>query len=199
MGSLKENINITWNNFESRLSHSFADIRNHGQFLDVTLAVEAADGSLEALQAHKVVLSACSPVLRALLTKQSALVPNSASMAVMLYLQGISAPDLKHVLEFIYKGSVSLAQHELNDFLAVAKSLQIPLDEEPGRERPAAKPKRSLSPGRGGKGKRQRKASPMPERQLDDGDTEGSSRKPELNTGRPESGNNGYKSGLSTW
>ena len=135
MGSM-ENYDITWNNFESRLSRSFADIWNQEQFLDVTLAVEAEDGTIEALRAHKVVLSASSPVLRALLEKQSALAPHSP---VMLYLQSISARHLGHILEFIYRGRVSLPKEQLNDFLYVAKSLQIPLEDIEG-DQPAARP-----------------------------------------------------------
>ena len=50
-------MNISWNNFESRLSHSFADIRDQEQFLDVTLAADTADGSVEALRAHKVIVN----------------------------------------------------------------------------------------------------------------------------------------------
>ena len=46
-------------------------------------------------------------------------------MPVMLYLRGISARGLNHVLDFIYKGSINLAQEELNDFLAVGESLQV--------------------------------------------------------------------------
>jgi len=129
MGSA-DKYDISWNNFESRLSRSFADIRDQEQFLDLTLAADAADGSVEVLRAHKVVLSACSPVLRNLLVKQSVLTSHSPFMPVMLYLRGFSAKDLSHVLEFIYKGNVNLHQYELDDFLAVAKSLQIPLDEE---------------------------------------------------------------------
>ena len=48
-----ENFDISWNNFESRLSRSFADIWGQEQFLDVTLAAEGEDGSMEALRAHK--------------------------------------------------------------------------------------------------------------------------------------------------
>ena len=151
-----EKYDISWNNFESRMSHSFADIRNQEQFLDVTLAAEAADGSIEALRAHKVILSACSPILRDLLIKQSALAPHSLFMPVMLYLKGISAKDLGHVLEFIYKGSVNLYQYELDDFLAVAKSLQIPLDEEENNQRTQPNPsKRSTPPPSSGDRKRQ--------------------------------------------
>ena len=46
-------------------------------------------------------------------------------MPVMLYLRGISARGLNHVLDFIYKGSINLAQEELDDFLAVGESLQV--------------------------------------------------------------------------
>ena len=181
-----ENYDISWKNFESRMSHSFADIRNHDQFLDVTLAADTADGSVEALRAHKVILSACSPVLRTLLTKQSALSPYSPFMPIMLYLRGISARDLNHVLEFIYKGSVSLAQDELNDFLAVAESLQIPLGEEPPETKPVptkrfAPPPSSAGGGGGGEpSKRPKMMAPKPERKPpipipppdDDGDIE---------------------------
>ena len=36
---------------------------------------------------------------------------------------------LGHILEFIYRGRVSLPQDDLNDFLGVAKSLEIPLED----------------------------------------------------------------------
>ena len=126
MGSHKENFDITWNNFESRLSRSFSDIWTQGRFLDVTLAAMAEDGSMEALRAHKLILSASSPILRSLLEKQAALSPH---LPVMLYLQSISARHLRLVLQFIYRGRVSLPKDELNDFLLVAKSLQIPLED----------------------------------------------------------------------
>ena len=178
-----ENYDISWKNFESRMSHSFADIRNHDQFLDVTLAADTADGSVEALRAHKVILSACSPVLRTLLTKQSDLSPYSPFMPIMLYLRGISARDLNHVLEFIYKGSVSLAQDELNDFLAVAESLQIPLGEEAGEPETKPLPTKRFAPppnsgGGGEPSKRPKMIPPKPERKPplpppdDDGDIE---------------------------
>ena len=149
MASTSENFDITWNNFESRLSRSFANIWSQEQFLDVTLAVEAEDGSIEALQAHKVVLAAASPILRALLEKQSALAPHSP---VMLYLQSISARHLGLILEFIYRGRVSLPQDELNDFLGVAKSLQIPLEDIDDRaaasaDRPAPSKRSTPQPG----------------------------------------------------
>ena len=70
-------------------------------------------------------------LFRSLLKEQARLTSNSKMMPVMLYLRGISAKGLNHVLDFIYKGSINLAQEELNDFLAVGESLQIPLMERP--------------------------------------------------------------------
>ena len=62
---------------------------------------------------------------RSLLKEQSRLNANSKMMPVMLYLRGISARGLNHVLDFVYKGSINLPQEELNDFLAVGESLQV--------------------------------------------------------------------------
>merc|ERR1712027_158287 len=110
---------------------SFVDFRDEEDFFDVTLAAESSDGTIKGLRAHKLILSACSPVLRSLLKEQARLTSNSKMMPVMLYLRGISARGLNHVLDFIYKGTINLAQEELNDFLAVGESLQIPLMERP--------------------------------------------------------------------
>ena len=110
---------------------SFGDFRDEDDFFDVTLAAESSDGTIKGLRAHKLIISACSPVLRTLLKEQARLTSNSKMMPVMLYLRGISARGLGHVLDFIYKGTINLAQEELNDFLAVGESLQIPLIERP--------------------------------------------------------------------
>ena len=137
-------------NFEINLS--FGNFRDEDDFFDVTLAAVSPNGSIEALRAHKLILSACSPVLRSLLKEQSRLSGNNQTTSFMLYLRGISAKGLSHVLDFVYRGSISLAQDELDDFLAVGESLQIPLMERstPG---PA---KRALIPNNRKKSKRAR-------------------------------------------
>ena len=55
--------------FEINLS--FGNFRDEEDFFDVTLAADSSNGSIEALRAHKLILSACSPVLRSLLKEQS--------------------------------------------------------------------------------------------------------------------------------
>lgn len=53
---------LRWNNFHSNIATSFEHLRDHEDFVDVTLACEG-----RSLKAHKVVLSACSPYFRNLL------------------------------------------------------------------------------------------------------------------------------------
>ena len=44
---------------------------------------------------------------------------------MFLYLKGVSAKDMESVLSFMYHGEVSVAQDDLNTFLAVAEDLQV--------------------------------------------------------------------------
>ena len=42
-----------------------------------------------------------------------------------IYLRGVSYYDLSAILDFVYHGEVSVAQEDLNSFLAVAEELKI--------------------------------------------------------------------------
>merc|ERR1712013_282526 len=55
MGS--EKFCLRWNDFESNISSAFKDLRDDKDFFDLTLACEDD----EKIQAHKVILAACSP------------------------------------------------------------------------------------------------------------------------------------------
>jgi len=105
---------LKWNDFEANISHAFRDIRDAKDFLDVTLVCEED----EQLQAHKVILSACSPFFRKILQRNPHQHP-------LLYLKGVKFADLQSVLNFMYHGEVNVAQDELNSFLAVAEELKV--------------------------------------------------------------------------
>ena len=51
---------LRWNDFESNISVAFRELRDEKDFFDITLAVEDS----HQVQAHKVILSACSPFFR---------------------------------------------------------------------------------------------------------------------------------------
>jgi len=112
MGS-SEKFCLRWNDFESNISVAFREIRDEKDFFDVTLAC----GDRQ-IQAHKLILSACSPFFRGVLRRNPHAHP-------LLYLKGVEYSDLQAVLNFMYHGEVNVAQEELNSFLAVAEDLKV--------------------------------------------------------------------------
>jgi len=111
MGS--EKFCLRWNDFENNISSAFRELRDDKDFFDVTLACDD-----EQIQAHKVILSACSPFFRNVLRRNPHQNP-------LLYLKGVKYTDLQSVLNFMYHGEVNVAQEELNSFLSVAEDLRV--------------------------------------------------------------------------
>lgn len=101
------------NDFYSNLGSALQEIRLEGEFYDVTLASED-----EQIQAHKVILSACSPFFRSVLKKNKHDHP-------LVYLKGVKFSELMSVINFMYNGEVNIKQEDLSSFLAVAEDLKI--------------------------------------------------------------------------
>ena len=104
---------LRWNDFESNISVAFREIREEKDFFDCTLSC----GSRQ-IQAHKLILSACSPFFKSILRQNPHQHP-------LLYLKGVDFTGLQAVLDFMYHGEVNVAQEELNSFLAVAEDLKV--------------------------------------------------------------------------
>jgi len=115
-----DNFCLRWNDFAENVSGAFKELRAESDFFDVTLA--CSDGGARTLQAHKVILSACSTFFKTTFRQQmnAHKHPNP-----YIYLRGVSYSDLVSILDFIYNGEVNVAQEDLNSFLAVAEELQI--------------------------------------------------------------------------
>jgi len=109
----QEKFCLRWNDFETNISVAFRELREDKDFFDVTLACED-----DQIQAHKVILSACSPFFRTVLKRNPHEKP-------LLYLKGVRYLDIVAVLNFMYHGEVNVAQEDLNTFLAVAEDLQV--------------------------------------------------------------------------
>ena len=137
MGS--EKFCLRWNDFESNISLAFRELRNEKDFFDVTIACED-----EQINAHKVILSACSPLFRDILRRNPHQHP-------LLYLKGVEFTDLQSVLDFMYHGEVNVAQEELNSFLSVAEDLQVKgltqnNSPNPPKQKPVSIPRKPLPP-----------------------------------------------------
>ena len=104
---------LRWNEFEANIQVAFQQLKDDKDFFDVTLACDD-----EQVQAHKIILSACSPFFRNILRRNPHQHP-------LLYLKGVKFTELQSVLTFMYHGEVNVAQEDLNSFLAVAEDLQV--------------------------------------------------------------------------
>jgi len=104
---------LRWNNHQSNLLSVFDQLLHDEAFVDVTLAVEG-----QFLRAHKMVLSACSPYFQSLFVGH----PDRHPIVI---LKDVPYADMKSLLDFMYRGEVSVDQERLTAFLKVAESLRI--------------------------------------------------------------------------
>jgi len=104
---------LRWNDFENNISSAFRELRDDKDFFDVTLACEDNQ-----IQAHKVILSACSPFFKSVLRKNPHQHP-------LLYLKDVQYEIILAILNFMYHGEVNIAQEDLNSFLVVAEDLKV--------------------------------------------------------------------------
>merc|ERR1739838_501860 len=111
---MDEKYNVKWKTFNDHLVGVFKDLGEEGHFADVTLV---SDDQIKT-PAHKVVLSACSPVLKTLLV-------NNPHSHPLLYLRGIKQTELQAILKFMYFGETQIFENRINDFVSVAKDLEL--------------------------------------------------------------------------
>jgi len=95
------------------MSNNWKKLQMETDFYDVTLACDDNQ-----VQAHKVVLSSCSPVLKKLLRQNHHPHP-------VFYLRGVKFPELLNLLSFMYQGEVNVPQDSLEDFFNVAEDLKV--------------------------------------------------------------------------
>ena len=99
--------------FVSNYVGSFQELRSAGELFDVTLACED-----ETVEAHKVVISACSPFFRRVLTKTKQNHP-------FIYLKGVLYKDLVALMEYIYAGETQVLAEDVNRFIETAQELKV--------------------------------------------------------------------------
>ena len=109
-----EKFSLKWKDFQENTTIAFNNLRDDLQFTDVTLVSE--DG--QALEAHKVILSASSQFFMDILKLNKHTHP-------LVYLKGFKAKELQSLLNYIYQGVASIYQDDLDLFLAKAEELQL--------------------------------------------------------------------------
>ena len=111
---MSEKFCLKWNDFQNNVSQSFGVLRSEKEFFDVTLISEDETQ----FEAHKLVLAACSPFFKKVLTKNSNSHP-------LLYLNGLHSSILQSVLDYIYLGEASVEQNDLERFLTASQKLRL--------------------------------------------------------------------------
>ena len=110
----QENYNLTWHNYSDHLKNMMKELMMNDDYSDVTLVTE----DKKYLKANVYVLSACSPVFKEIFKRDK----NSSSI---MYLRGIHFPEMESILQFIYLGNATFYEERMDEFLAVAKLLEI--------------------------------------------------------------------------
>ena len=105
---------LRWNDFKKNVVNSYTNLRTDPDFSDVTLVSEGN----HLVEAHRFILTACSPFFSSLLRGNKHSHP-------IIYMRGLKATDLMAIIDFIYLGEASIFQEDLDGFLALAEELLL--------------------------------------------------------------------------
>ena len=109
-----EKLCLRWHDFQQNIVSNYKELHKEPDFSDVTLVCEE-DHQIEA---HRVILAACSPFFSGILKKNKHSHP-------MIYMRGLKAKDLVAMVDFIYHGEANVYQEDLPGFLALAEELKL--------------------------------------------------------------------------
>ncbi|XP_049885305.1 longitudinals lacking protein, isoforms H/M/V-like [Pectinophora gossypiella] len=110
---MSQQYSLRWNNHQPNFISMFTTLLNTQTLVDVTLAAEGKH-----LQAHKVVLSACSTYFQALFM-------DNPSRHPIVILKDVTFADLRTMVDFMYYGEVNVTEEQLPQVLDTAKTLKI--------------------------------------------------------------------------
>ena len=111
---MSQDYNLTWYNFTEHLQHLFENLYKEESYADVTLV---SSDQIE-FKAHRIVLSACSPVLKKV-------IDNNPRYQPLLYQTKIQSQEIEAILHFMYIGEGKFFQERRAEFIKAAKELEI--------------------------------------------------------------------------
>ena len=105
---------LKWHELSENLQLMLKNLYQDGRYSNINLV---SDDQIQ-FKAHKMVLSACSPVFKKI-------IDNIPSEQPMIYLRGIQSSELESILQFMYLGEAKVFQERLRGFMRVAKDLEV--------------------------------------------------------------------------
>ena len=120
-----QDFQLCWGQHQQDTAQALKSLWQSEELLDVTLACDD-----DQIAAHKVVLSSASPFFRNILKRN----PHSHPL---LYIKGATKKNMQGLLNFIYSGEAQVHQEDINEFMALANSLDIKglAEEDFGKEK----------------------------------------------------------------
>jgi len=113
MDPLSQVFSLRWNHHQANMLNVFDKLLQSEAFCDVTLACDGGS-----LKCHKIVLAASSNYFQKLFMDNSSEHP-------IVFLKDVKAVQVRAILDYMYKGEVSVAQDELPSLLRVAELLKV--------------------------------------------------------------------------
>lgn len=110
----KQSYNMHWKGYTDHFKGMMQRMLVSQENSDVTLVCD----ELRTVKAHKNILSASSPIFQKMFDLQQ-------GKELFLYMRGIKFHILESIIEFIYLGQVNLQEHFVEDFVAIARSLEV--------------------------------------------------------------------------
>jgi len=104
---------LRWSEHNAQIISVFYQLSQTGEFTDVTISTEDHQ-----FKAHKLVLSACSPYFRQLFSATPCEHP-------VVFLKDVPDNHMRLLLEYMYLGSISVRQCDLEEILRTAAALEI--------------------------------------------------------------------------
>ena len=110
----QEKYSLRWHNYSDHLKSMMKELMMNEDFSDVTFVTD--DKKLIKANVH--ILSACSPVFKEIFKKEK-------SSSTIMYLRGIQFSEMESIMQFIYLGETTFDEERIDEFLDVARSLEI--------------------------------------------------------------------------
>merc|ERR1712150_254948 len=107
---MAEKHTLNWHTFSEHLQVMFKDLYQEGRHTDVTLV---SDDQTQ-FKAHKIVLSACSPVFKKI-------IDSNPSQHPLIYLRGVLSYEVESILQFMYLGEGRFYHERMGEIIKVAQ------------------------------------------------------------------------------
>ena len=111
--NVSDDLLLHWKSFQSTILGAFKNYRRDGAFTDVTLV--CGEGQV---QAHKVVLSACSSFFSRILLQNPHPHP-------LIYLMDVGMENLKLILDFMYFGEIQVSHSGIDSLLETSPREEV--------------------------------------------------------------------------